>query len=496
MSFLYSSWALNYVIFCITIFFLLYKYFTRQFDYWNKRGVYTSKPVPFFGNVFDVVIFKRNLSEHIKKLYDETDEPYFGIFVFDKPVLVLKSPKLIKDILIKDFHMFCDRSLADGSHDKTISNFVFFQKNPKWNLTRKKLTSFFTSSMSKAFFTNIELINQKFIEHLENISEPVDAKAIAGHFSTEMIARCFFATDPRCFEKEPSKFRHCVHRIFQFSVRNGLIQTFYFLKPSLIKLFKLNFLETSVMEYFHKIFLEAMECRKDYDGKPVNAVDVVNHLKKKHNGEFPDQYLYISNTMFLLVAGHETTSSAIGYALYELAVNPDIQEKLRNSVQDNYKTYEGLTYEGVQKNNYLDMVINETLRKYGLLPVLDRDALADYQFEGTDLVIEKGTAVYIPYFAMFRDPKYFPNPLKFNPERFADNTFNSDGYTFFPFGEGPRACIGKRLGLLAIAACVSNVVLKFNIEKCEATPDAIEFEPKSLALQSKDGLKIKLIARE
>ncbi|KAI2474224.1 hypothetical protein C4B38_000292 [Diabrotica virgifera virgifera] len=425
MSFLYSSWALNYVIFCITILFLLYKYFTRQFDYWNKRGVYTSKPVPFFGNVFDVVIFKRNLSEHIKKLYDETDEPYFGIFVFDKPVLVLKSPKLIKDILIKDFHMFCDRSLADGSHNKTISNFVFFQKNPKWNLTRKKLTSFFTSSMSKAFFTNIELINQKFIEHLENISEPVDAKAIAGHFSTEMIARCFFATDPRCFEKEPSKFRHCVHRIFQFSVRNGLIQTFYFLKPSLIKLFKLNFLETSVMEYFHKIFLEAMECRKDYDGKPVNAVDVVNHLKKKHNGEFP-----------------------------------------------------------------------ETLRKYGLLPVLDRDALADYQFEGTDLVIEKGTAVYIPYFAMFRDPKYFPNPLKFNPERFADNTFNSDGYTFFPFGEGPRACIGKRLGLLAIAACVSNVVLKFNIEKCEATPDAIEFEPKSLALQSKDGLKIKLIARE
>ncbi|CAG9838962.1 unnamed protein product [Diabrotica balteata] len=494
MSFLTSAWALNFVIFCSTIFFILYKYFTRKFDYWKKRGVHHTKPIPFFGNVYDIVTFKRNLSEQIKKLYDETDEPYFGIFVFDKPILVIKSPKLIKDILIKDFNKFCDRSIADGSHDKTIGNFVFLQKNPNWKLTRTKLTSFFTSSMTKTFFSNIELINEKFIEHLENISDPVDAKYIAGHFTTEMIARCFFATDPRCFESDMSKFRYCVHRIFQFSVRNGFIQTFYFLKPSIIKLFKLNFLENSVIKYFHETFLEAMECRKEFDGKPVNAVDVVNQLQKKHNGDFPDQYLFISNAMFLLVAGYETTSSTIGYALYELAVNPDIQEKLRNSIKENYKIYEGFTYEGIQKNKYLDMVINETLRKYGLIPVLDREALTDYRLEGTDLVIEKGMAVYIPYFAMFRDPKYFPNPLKFNPERFANNNFNADGFTFFPFGEGPRACIGKRLGLLAIAACLSHVLLKFNIEKCEDTPDAIEFEPKSLALQSKDGLKIKLVS--
>ncbi|XP_072396912.1 cytochrome P450 6j1-like [Diabrotica undecimpunctata] len=491
MSFLNSSWFLYFVIFCIGIIFLGYKYFTRQFDYWKKRGVYTSKPIPFLGNLYDVVTLKLTLFELMKKLCDETEEPYFGMFLLDKPILVVKSPKLIKDILIKDFNTFCDRSVAHITHHNNLSKFIFFQKKQAWKYTRGKMSSIFSSTMIKTYFADIELINKKFIKYLENISGPVDAKFVAGHFATEMIARCFFATDARCFERDLSKFRYNVHRMFQFSLRNGFIQSFYFLKPSLVKFFKLNFLENSVMKYFEKIFLEAMEYRKQYNGKPVNMVDVVNDLQKKHSGDFPDQDLFTSNSIFLLIAGPETTSSIISFALYELALHPDIQGKLRNEIKDNYEMYEGFTYEGIQKNKYLDMVINETMRKYGVLAFIDRDATTDYRLEGTDLVIEKGMTVYIPLFALMRDAKYFPNPEQFDPDRFANKNFNSDGLVYFPFGEGPRACMGKRLGLLAVAACLSHILLKFNIEKCEDTPDPVEFEPKSLALQSKCGLPIK-----
>ncbi|XP_050513843.1 cytochrome P450 6k1-like [Diabrotica virgifera virgifera] len=492
MSFLNSSWLFSLATFCIGIIFLGYKYFTREFNYWKKRGVYTPKPIPFFGNLYDVATLKLTLYEYVQKIYDETEEPYFGMFIFDKPVLLIKSPKLIKDILIKDFNVFCDRTMADVTHHNLISKFIYQQKYQTWKSTKTKMSSVFSSGMMKTFFTNLELINKKFTEYLENISGPVDAKYIAGHFGTEMIARCFFATDPRCFEREPSKFRHFVHRIFQYSLRNKFIQTGYFFKPNLVKFFKLNFIEDSVVQYFEQTFLEAMECRKGYSGKPVSMVDVVNDLEKACDGDFPDQDLLVSNAIFLLIAGPETTASIISFALYELALNPDIQEKLRNEIKDNYEIHKGFTYEGIQKNKYLDMVVHETLRKYGVIAFLDREAVTDYRLEGTDLVIEKGMTVYIPVFATMRDPKHFPNPEQFDPERFADTNVNSDGLIYFPFGEGPKACIGKRLGHLAVAACLSHVLLKFNIGKCETTPDPVEFETKSFTLQSKCGLLITL----
>ncbi|CAG9838963.1 unnamed protein product [Diabrotica balteata] len=482
----------TFLILCITIIFLGYKYFTRNFDYWKKRGVHTTKPTPFFGHFYGIATFTTTLSELIKDLYDETDEPYFGVFAFDKPILVIKSPKLIKDILIKDFNTFCNRSLADPSHHHNLSNFIFWQKISKWRYTRGKLTPLFTSSMTKTFFEDLKLINQKFVEYLENISGPVDAKYVAGHYSTEMIARCLFASDPRCFEPSVSKFRECVEKIFEFNLRNGIIQTCYFLRQGLVKFLKLNFLDPSLMLHFEQTFLKAMDSRKEYTGKPLNMVDILNDLERKHDGNYPDKDLLISNAIFLLMAGQETTSSTVGYTLYELALHPDIQERLRNEVKDNYEMYEGFTYEGIQKNKYLVMVINESLRKYGVLPFLDREAVTDYRLEGTDLVVEKGMTVYIPLFAFMRDPKYFPNPEEFDPERFADNNFNTDELLYFPFGEGPRACIGKRLGMLAIGACISHVLLKFKIEKCPSTPDPVEFEPKSFVLQSKCGLPITL----
>ncbi|KAI2474280.1 hypothetical protein C4B38_000348 [Diabrotica virgifera virgifera] len=290
MSVLNSSWLLYPVILCIAIIFLGYKYFTRQFDYWKKRGVYTSTPVPFFGSLYDVATFKLTSHELFKKFYDETEEPYFGMFLFDKPILVVKSPKLIKDILIKDFNTFGDRSVAHATHHDNGSQFLFFQKRPSWKYTRGKMSPIFSSTMTKQYFADMELINKRFIEYLENISGPVDAKFIAGHFSTEMVARCFFATDPRCFETKVSEFRQRVHRIFEFGVRNGVIQSFYFFKPSLVKFFKLNFVQNSAMKYFEKVFLKAMEYRKQYNGKPANMVDLVNDLQKKHDRDFPGKY--------------------------------------------------------------------------------------------------------------------------------------------------------------------------------------------------------------
>ena len=93
---------------------------------------------------------------------------------------------------------------------------------------------------------------------------------------------------------------------------------------------------------------------------------------------------------------------------------------------------------------YLNMVTYESLRMFSILPWLDRLAENDYHLLGTNIIIKKGTPVILPMRAVHMDPKYFSDPEKFDPERFSDeNKKNIQPFTYFPFGEGPRNCIGE-----------------------------------------------------
>lgn len=90
------------------------------------------------------------------------------------------------------------------------------------------------------------------------------------------------------------------------------------------------------------------------------------------------------------------------------------------------------------------MVIAETLRKYPPLPVLDRVANENYKIPNSNLVIEKGTPITIPVSGLHYDPEYFPNPEKYDPERFSESNKKSRKQcVYLPFGEGPHVCIGN-----------------------------------------------------
>lgn len=81
---------------------------------------------------------------------------------------------------------------------------------------------------------------------------------------------------------------------------------------------------------------------------------------------------------------------------------------------------------------------------YSTLPVLDRICVKEYKIPGTEVVIEKGCRVIIPSYGLHHDPKYYPDPFKFDPDRFTEeNAKSRPAYTYLPFGEGPRICIGN-----------------------------------------------------
>lgn len=119
--------------------------------------------------------------------------------------------------------------------------------------------------------------------------------------------------------------------------------------------------------------------------------------------------------------------------------------------------------------------VSETLRKWSNVVVSDRICTKTYTIQPVNpgeqpLVIEKGDTIWIPTYGLHYDPKYYPEPQKFDPERFSDeNKHNINPYTYLPFGVGPRNCIGSRFGLLECKTLFYHLLLNFEIVPVKKT---------------------------
>lgn len=140
--------------------------------------------------------------------------------------------------------------------------------------------------------------------------------------------------------------------------------------------------------------------------------------------------------MFFL-AGFETSSTALSYALYELAINQDIQDRTRVEIEKVLEKHDGkVTYEAVMDMEYCGQVIMESMRKYTPGNVLLRICTKDYEVPGTNYVIEKGMNLMLPMHAIHNDPEYFPDPDVFDPDRFTpEEVRKRHPFSFLPFGK-------------------------------------------------------------
>jgi cytochrome P450 family 6 len=126
--------------------------------------------------------------------------------------------------------------------------------------------------------------------------------------------------------------------------------------------------------------------------------------------------------------------------VYELALNQDIQERLRDEINEVLERHNGeVTYDAIMEMKYLDMVFNETLRKWPLVDSHFRMCTKDFQIPDTELTIEKGTFILIPAIGLHHDERFWDEPEKFDPERFnEENVKKIIPYSYIPFSAGPR----------------------------------------------------------
>lgn len=206
--------------------------------------------------------------------------------------------------------------------------------------------------------------------------------------------------------------------------------------------------------------------------------------------------------MIFFLAGFDTVSSAMYFMAYALSIYPNVQQKLQREVEGLVAKLDGRlpTYEEIQNLSYLDMVLSETLRMFPPVPFLDRrcnQATTIENSDGTKVELQPGDGILFPVSSIHHDPKYYPKPEEFLPERFShENRDSIKPFSYLPFGVGPRNCIGSRFALMEAKALFFSILSNFTIEKCNKTEIPLQIKPDVLQNRPKNGVWVALMPKK
>lgn len=193
--------------------------------------------------------------------------------------------------------------------------------------------------------------------------------------------------------------------------------------------------------------------------------------------------------MTLFNAGHDSTAAGLAWIWYLLAQHPEVQTRLSEEA-DRVLAGRPATFDDVQRLVYTGQVVNESLRLYPptwiLLP---RESVSDLQLRESTL--PRGTWLYFSPFVTQRDPRFFPEPEKFDPDRFsAERADEIPQHAWFPFGAGPHICIGINFALMEMTLIVATLLQRFRF-RLAANQGSVEPEP-LVAIRPRGGLKVTL----
>ncbi|XP_047029362.1 cytochrome P450 6k1-like [Helicoverpa zea] len=460
-------------------------------NYWKNLGVPQSDVHPILGSL--TFLQKKNPGVWLTELYREfKGAPYVGIWVFWRRGLVINDPNLARQVLVKDADIFKNRLLASGKTDPMGALNLFTVDDPLWSSVRRRLTMLFTGSKLRGWQ---ELYQSKVADLVYRINSDnekgitINLRSLFADFTTDVIGESSFGIQCQATRNSSGPLRAMTKDFEQYNTWRGMSWSSIFFLPDIVDIFRFSLWPKHTVVYFRKIFKMMVEERGGYEGQVEGKRDLLDALLKmkqdavKENQDL-DEDVLISNAMIFLQGGYDTSSAVLTYTIYELAHYPEKQQILYEELAAAKKALGDKKFdaESLAQLPYLDACLKESLRKYPIMGWMDRLALKSYKVD-EKLTIPANTVVYVNVSGMQMDPDYFPDPQEFRPERFLpENAANIVPYTYLPFGEGPRMCIGKRIGQNTMRYALSAVILNFEVKPLPKfpTPNEITFEKKGL----------------
>ena len=423
----------------IVIIVLIYFWLKKKFSYWEERGV-PSVPgklplgsVNGLGSKFHTsVLFKRFYDEHKGK------GPGVGFYMMTQPAFLLTEPDLVKDVLVRNFDTFHHRGIYMNEKIDPLSENLFFLKGQQWRDLRNKLTPTFTSGKIKMMFETISKVGDRMVDYLEpsaNKSQEIEMKNILESFTTEVISNVAFGLETQCIGNSDNEFRKVANMLLK--PPKYMMAKFIFMNnfPSLSAKLGLRAHMKEVTEYFIKVIKTNIEYRETNNIERKDFLQLLIQIKNSEAGMTLNQIA--ANCFIFLLAGTETSASVASFTLYELALDQDIQDKLRNEIEEVLlKHNDKINYDAIMEMKYLDMVFNESLRKYPIVDTQVRTCCKEFKIPNSDITIPEGTVMVISANGLHNDERFFEDPNKFDPERFSDeNIRNHNPFAYIPFSK-------------------------------------------------------------
>ncbi|KAG5877315.1 hypothetical protein JTB14_034374 [Gonioctena quinquepunctata] len=444
----------------VSILVILVVWYKRALTYWERKGLYGPPPSFPLGNAKDVISRKKCLGEFFRDIYFHLKSKglrHGGIYIFAKPMYVVADLELVKRVLQTDFANFNSHGMYTNKRDP-VSCHIFNLEKSEWRNMRLKMTPTFTSAKMKMMFQTLVECTIPLEKQLEKCvkANHVDLYDIIVRFTTDIIGSCAFGLEINSLTNENSEFRKYGKMIFEKSILAHFkgLTTAFIIPHWICRAFNVQLTKRSIADFFQSTVMDTIKYREENNIKRNDFMHLMIQQKEKVEAgiEPVTDAEIVAQCYLFFIGGFETSSKTLSFLSYELAKNMNIQERTRKEIVEVLAKHDNkITYEGVMEMNYLESVICETLRKYPPLPFLFRQCTKDYKVPDSDLVIEEGTTVQIPIFGIHYDPEIYPDPEKFDPDRFSvENKKYRSNFSWLPFGDGPRICLGQRFGMMQV----------------------------------------------
>ncbi|KOP35792.1 cytochrome P450 [Flavobacterium sp. WLB] len=399
------------------------------------------------------------------KRYFERFGDSFSIRIGSSKYIILsRDNEIAQYILVKNQKNYHKSKFQSVYLSKYLGKGLLTSDGDFWLKQRRLIQPAFHKQKMNQLVANMNKIISLELDSLTE-DKPVDLFPVMSDLAFNVVAKSLFQLSTA--ENKFHRIKFIIEEVQNFLIKEIRLphKAWWFSLSGQVKK------HLMLAEENNRIIQEIIEERKTSKEEINDLLNMLLETRYEDTGESMSIEQLVDEIKVLFIAGHETTANALTFTLHLLGRNPEVQQKIFDEIIEIESQTENVI-EQLQKMTYTNAVLNESMRLYPPAWITDRQNIEDDSL--AQFKIKKGTLIGVSFYELHRNPKYWNNPDEFIPERFLGEQKKESMQYFYPFGAGPRMCIGTGFAIYEMCLAISQIVKKYVIK---SNNDVIQFNP-------------------